>query len=647
MQASCTNVAHPFNIPGMSSPAVASPAPSSACASPRPGVGDLLATLDAVLRAWPPAPVTPGVSATTSVGHDADPEAGLLDEARRARELLRGKLAREITSGCRSPWLVTMAGGTNVGKSQIFNALVGHAGAMPDARSAQTRHPLAYVHQRDLPALEAIMHGEWHIQPLQDPAALNADAPGHAWPLFTLTHSDDAIEGLCLFDTPDIDSDIASNRQKAIALAAICDALLFVTVTEKYNDRVCVNFLEQALREVRSMRVLFNLASSDNEAARLHLTRDVLPTLMATAGRAGHPAPPVTELPVVREPARRLATLMENLNPLRRDLLDDARRRLTAKRELVRHLGGMARESASRLSNHLAAEAAVLKSLDDSLLATRRAAQRRLTEFYATQPFHELDSVLMRILARLEVPVVDRSLDFAIGLLRQTGKAIGVINTEEQNRQEHNRTQTRADAEHAIAEEIMAAQWDLLRPLMDDDERAGRFRRELRQHLHDLRATPPPTLFKADGAASAQEDAFLAQLEEELTHKIEENPTLRKALIASRATFMAVGGGLAFVVPGGFLMHMIILPVFMGAARKLTELIGRQWITTRRTQFFEMRTNRALAELDAHHCAIRQTCRPTVEPALSEELKRAVDGFSSALDSALAHPTAPANTPTP
>ncbi|MGA2062181.1 MAG: GTPase [Thermoguttaceae bacterium] len=152
--------------------------------------------------------------------------------------------------------VVAIIGGTNIGKSVIFNHLAGENASAATPLAAGTKHPVCLV-PPDLcdPAL---------LQRLFEPFQL------HVW------HSpDDPLSGgeenrlywrpgprmpqrLLLIDTPDVDSDVPVNWSRAKAVRQAADVLVAVLTQQKYNDAAVKQFFRAAAQADKPILVLFN-----------------------------------------------------------------------------------------------------------------------------------------------------------------------------------------------------------------------------------------------------------------------------------------------------------------------------------------------------------------------------------------------------
>jgi energy-coupling factor transporter ATP-binding protein EcfA2 len=126
------------------------------------------------------------------------------------------------------PLLVVMLmGGTGVGKSTLLNALAGGKIAAASFQRPTTRDPVVYYHE------------SVHPDRL-DPALRHCRLVPHDRP---------ALQQKILVDTPDVDSNDLTNRDKLLRLLPVADVVLYVGSQEKYHDKLVWElFLQQRKR---------------------------------------------------------------------------------------------------------------------------------------------------------------------------------------------------------------------------------------------------------------------------------------------------------------------------------------------------------------------------------------------------------------
>ncbi len=115
------------------------------------------------------------------------------------------------------PLLVIMLmGGTGVGKSTLMNALAGATVAQASFTRPTTRDPVVYFHQYIKPE---------KLDPVLRLCRLSQ-------------HNRESLLQKVIVDTPDVDSNDLTNREKLIELLPVADVVLYVGSQEKYHDQI-------------------------------------------------------------------------------------------------------------------------------------------------------------------------------------------------------------------------------------------------------------------------------------------------------------------------------------------------------------------------------------------------------------------------
>jgi len=152
--------------------------------------------------------------------------------------------------------VVAVVGGTNIGKSVVFNHLAGARISATSPLASGTRHPVCLVPSgfEDEHDLAAIFQGfELRKWTEADSALENSPEDRLFW------KSSNALAGnLLILDTPDIDSDAEINWLRADHLRHCADVLVAVLTQQKYNDAAVKQFFRKAAAEDKAVIVVFN-----------------------------------------------------------------------------------------------------------------------------------------------------------------------------------------------------------------------------------------------------------------------------------------------------------------------------------------------------------------------------------------------------
>jgi hypothetical protein len=169
-------------------------------------------------------------------------------------DLLERKLLPQL--GVPPMLVVAVVGGTNIGKSVIFNHLAGETASRATPLAAGTRHPVClvprgYAGQTELDQSFA----GFSVRPWRSPDDPLVDCPEHLLFWREGTHTPPR---LLLLDTPDIDSDAAVNWERADHIRQAADVLVAVLTQQKYNDAAVKRFFRAAVEADKPLVVVFN-----------------------------------------------------------------------------------------------------------------------------------------------------------------------------------------------------------------------------------------------------------------------------------------------------------------------------------------------------------------------------------------------------
>jgi 50S ribosome-binding GTPase len=169
-------------------------------------------------------------------------------------ELLRQKLVPQF--GTDAFLVVAVVGGTNIGKSVVFNHLAGCRASASSPLASGTKHPVCLVprsfQQRHTLAK---VFPDFQLQQWDSDVAALQECERHQlfWRL-----APELPPNLLVLDTPDIDSDARVNWIRADAVRRSADVLIAVLTQQKYNDAAVKEFFRKAAAEDKAVIVVFN-----------------------------------------------------------------------------------------------------------------------------------------------------------------------------------------------------------------------------------------------------------------------------------------------------------------------------------------------------------------------------------------------------
>jgi len=499
----------------------------------------------------------------------------LLERLDRCRRLFVSRIARDRVLAGAGPPLAVLVGGTNVGKSTIFNALCADDVSAVSPLARGTKWPVLYAPATAQAAWEvAGALGRYVPIASADAKAALVEA-GERREVLVRWHDTPALAELGLVDTPDIDSAFERNRQVAEDWCFASDVLAFVASAEKYHDEVGVLFLAEAVRLGKRVVVLAN--KFDDAEALGDLRSRMLAKAGAPADTVVVAIPP---LPVAERAGGDWVTPVGQA--IRAAATPEARR--AASLAAVR----VFREEFGALLEASAAQAAAVQSLREAatgLAATEATHWRTVLE---SGRFFELERVYRDVLAELRVPVLDEVYS-AIGRLWNGVRRLLPGQVEDPfarkiaERRAHERDGAKAaarkafDGREALAERFGASLGAAAATLVPATPGADAISRAI------------------DAFLDAQEqaaDAWVAERRAEILQRLRAHPNLTRVLRILRSVLQLGPGVLAVWLTGGFGADLVSFTVSERAMKMLLEALGgRMYLQGLRTDYLDQRTS--------------------------------------------------------
>lgn len=474
--------------------------------------------------------------------------------------LLQSKVIPELEADLDLPVFVGVQGGTNTGKSTVFNALCGKILSPSLVVASATKHPLVSVHERWRAAfLEKKPFPGLECRELSDPRELIVDGDRTELVYFRF-HDDARAEAVALMDSPDFDGALQTNAEAAARIAAISDLTIFVTTVQKYKDRLLLDELRRLLVMKGKVLCIFNLIEEpivfetvldDLRGAlepELASDRERLEALRIPPSRAKHPEDDVRqalELPVLDR-----ITAFEPRELKVRTLQKTLERVLQLAGETVARLSG---EASFKREMKRLAESAAEDSARDYAASFHLALPE---ETLAIQKILRLTELWPRLELRPEIERTSKALAFVGSALRRSSDTVrrvlvrlsrsdegtlepGAAALEEYARA-RNQTDTEAVVRHAESMRVR------LESLVRGRESVSPLAQEiLKSHFtHDRVTSLAMDVRRIHGEATAKTRGTGEDVLERVERWIEANP--RKALILGL-------GGIVFKVSAGLL----------------------------------------------------------------------------------------------
>ncbi len=199
------------------------------------------------------------------------PRAARIEVARPDGEEWHELLVRKLLPDAQAApiLIVAVVGGTNIGKSLLFNHLAGENASGVSRLAAGTKHPvcLAPAPWADEAKLAERFEG-FRLQKWNSPEDPLGESAEHRlyW-----RQGKNVPPRLLLLDTPDIDSDAVVNWQRADHVRQAADVLIAVLTQQKYNDAAVKQFFRKAADADKPVIVVFNQCDLEADAEYLPL----------------------------------------------------------------------------------------------------------------------------------------------------------------------------------------------------------------------------------------------------------------------------------------------------------------------------------------------------------------------------------------
>jgi hypothetical protein len=543
---------------------------------------------------------------------DNDRDQGLAKEARRRSLLLLGVKAL-LEAEQNRPVLIVIAGGTNVGKSTIFNQLAGVAASDVSPLARRTKCPVAWASEAALkllvrsPFIPGVDVG-WSTKAT---GASEASTPT----VKLVPADDDPYRGVVIIDSPDLDSDHLNNRVWAERLMVMSDAVILVVTPEKYNDAAVVQFLQEAASLRRSLAVVFN--KTEGEEAHNDFLRKI--------------ARPIDRnIPVIQQ------GILHNEDAFTKPLADLQRVVLQWSRS-SRHIKNRALEGAlsslTATSRELMAffweEQMRLVELHDELDRVMGAVVENYEAQLEGQKFDELDLVFRRLLADLHIPIIDDFYDGVKAIGTAVWSRLGGFVRIPRNKVKM-QDQQRIEERQRVIEAARSCRVRIGALL----ERPTGFSRELaatwRQHVPDVPTDDDIDTYLADVDRAVQ--TWIQEETLSITRNLRDKPGFRNFVIGAKAVVQLGSGVAGALLTGG--IHPSDLAVIPAVERMTAFLIerglGYPYFVRCRARLLGARSAVLASFLDSRLLQPVRTAMPPADQITAARLAAAIDTIPKA-----------------
>ena len=164
--------------------------------------------------------------------------------------------------------IVAVMGGTNIGKSLLFNHLAGEQCSAVDPHAAGTKHPVCLV-PNDEKVSEAVLRRQFDGFRIVAWTDQNQPLEPSDTSLLFWKKGQNVPNRLVLIDTPDIDSNVDINWERATLVRHAADVLIAVLTGQKYNDAIVRRFFRESVAAGKPVIVVFNMVDFHDEVLYL------------------------------------------------------------------------------------------------------------------------------------------------------------------------------------------------------------------------------------------------------------------------------------------------------------------------------------------------------------------------------------------
>jgi hypothetical protein len=167
-------------------------------------------------------------------------------------------LAKKLVPQAQLPpqLVAAIVGGTNIGKSVVFNHLAGENASAVTPLAAGTKHPVCLVPPGgEAPEVLGRLFNSFVLAPWRRPEDPLDESEENRllWRI-----GPRMPPRLLLLDAPDVDSDVPVNWERAGAIRQSADVLIAVLTQQKYNDAAVKQFFRYAAQDDKPILVIFN-----------------------------------------------------------------------------------------------------------------------------------------------------------------------------------------------------------------------------------------------------------------------------------------------------------------------------------------------------------------------------------------------------